>query len=85
MIDVLEEKLLPFRAFSYVAHRNLKSLRQNVNTHTQRLKYKCSLARTNTVVTAHESHTTKHRSGLEREILVGCQEQHRKEAKLTVH
>lgn len=36
------------------------------------------------VVTVHESHTTKHRWDLERDIVVGCQEWYRLAAKSTV-
>lgn len=49
-----------------------------LNTH------ECTLAHSFTVVTAHESHTTKHRWVLERDIVVGSQEWYRQEAKFTV-
>lgn len=51
-------------------------------THTHTYTHACS--HTYAAVTVHESHTTKHRWDLERDIVVGCQEWYRREAKSTV-
>lgn len=57
-------------------------------TYTDQYTHKCTLTHsdmhTYAAVKVHESHTTKHRWDLERDIAVGCQEWYRREAKATV-
>lgn len=68
----------------FFARKKIMDTYTDLYTHTSTRSNTRAFSHTYAAVTVHESHTTKHRWYLERDIVVGCQEWYRREAKSTV-
>lgn len=72
------------RSNSSLLKKKIMDTYTDLYTHTSTRSNTRAFSHTYAAVTVHESHTTKHRWYLERDIVVGCQEWYRREAKSTV-